>query len=479
MGTQRGYELAWEVPLGDGSPDDKSQSCIPGPAGGGSDLMLAWVDEVVIPLVLGKLGDEGMERGDVAISGGSQGGLTSCYAASARPDVFNRAACFSPSNCFNHGLEDVSALSKAIVSNFAKTGKLPKAVIAYQGAEVYGEDQMKYMMQEDDAWQSIGMQPLDRSLAKHPADPSIHQTYDFYTATTAPDHMIMSIQKPGGQHTPSTWMLEFHDSLINLYRPDRRDKNRKPRLDQNKYFSAKLANPPSPNLVTVEALDSNVASQFDYQNTVSNARFDAMEEANKVMADKIDALTAMLGSIPPMIAECTAARRARAAAAAGTGGEGDGDDEGGGGGDNNDDGDNGNRLSSTTDAAVPATTTTATTAATTTTSNNSNNSSMPVIPAADGSGNKGGRVAGTVIGVLIAIAMVVGIVVLYTRGSFDTLCDKFGRGGGNDAYKRAAAHTGISSPAGAGARGVRLNTAAVANASYQANYQAEALHSTA
>lgn len=84
MGNQRGYELEYEVPLGNG-PNDKNLSCIPGPAGGGTDLMLRWLDETVIPATLAKLG---MSRGEVSISGGSVAGLTSCYAASARPDLF-------------------------------------------------------------------------------------------------------------------------------------------------------------------------------------------------------------------------------------------------------------------------------------------------------------------------------------------------------------------------------------------------------
>ena len=310
MGNQRGYELEYEVPLGDG-PNDKNLSCIPGPAGGGTDLMLQWLDETVTPATLEKLG---MTRGEISISGGSVAGLTSCYAASARPDFISRAACFSPSNCFNHGSDYVSRFSKKIPENFAKTGKLPKAVIQYEGAEIYGENQMKYMMQEDAAWQAVGMQPMplgSGALVKHAADEKRFQPYDFYTAGPAPGHMIMSVIFPGGQHTPSTWMVEFHDALINLYRPSPADPNRKSRLDQNKYVSPKMAASPSASGggggggadVTIAELDVRITEQ----NVASNAKMAAMEQ-------KIDALTALVESLPPMIAECTAARRARAAA---------------------------------------------------------------------------------------------------------------------------------------------------------------------
>ena len=51
---------------------------------GGSQLMLQWLDEVVIPAVLAKLGEgRSVARGEVSITGGSVGGLTPCYAAVA------------------------------------------------------------------------------------------------------------------------------------------------------------------------------------------------------------------------------------------------------------------------------------------------------------------------------------------------------------------------------------------------------------
>jgi hypothetical protein len=43
----------------------------------------------------------GHSLGEVSIAGGSLGGLSSCYAASKMPLVFQRALCMSPSNCFN------------------------------------------------------------------------------------------------------------------------------------------------------------------------------------------------------------------------------------------------------------------------------------------------------------------------------------------------------------------------------------------
>jgi len=126
-GDQRGYELTYELP----ASENKSETCVGGVTGGGTHKMLEWVDLTVIPEVLKKLGN--MTRGEVSIAGGSIAGLTTCYAATSRPDFVSRAVCMSPSNCFNHRRTGEAGLVKHIKANFENLKKLPKAVIQYQG----------------------------------------------------------------------------------------------------------------------------------------------------------------------------------------------------------------------------------------------------------------------------------------------------------------------------------------------------------
>ena len=185
-----------------------------------------------------------------------------------------------------------------------------------------------------------------------------------------------------------------------------------------------------------------------------------MEETNKEMAQKIDALTALLKTIPPMVQECTAARRARAAAAA-RGGDSDGD--GGGDGDQ------------------PGTGTGTGTGGGGNAPNNSTNrsdSNNTVVPTGS-SGSKGGRIAG----VLFAIFAVICIGVMCLLNLKEICGDMRGCCGGDDAARRAGnSPSSISSPVDAGVRGARLNTAAVSNASYESNLKAQDfadMHSTA
>ena len=141
---QRTYELTYEPAL-----DFPGSSCIGGSRTGGSPLLLQWLDEDVLPAVLANLGEVGvgMERGEVSITGGSLGGLTSCYAAAARPDVFKRAVCSSPSNCFNF---QSGGLSSIITSNYAATGIAAKTVIQFLGQEVCECTAMKIQMSKEE-----------------------------------------------------------------------------------------------------------------------------------------------------------------------------------------------------------------------------------------------------------------------------------------------------------------------------------------
>jgi hypothetical protein len=232
--SQRTYELTYET-----AQDDDTETCISGNKTGGTPLLLEWLDENVIPAVLAAIGEEGMDRGEVSATGGSLGGLTSCYAAAARSDVFKRAVCSAPSNCFNAGL---GGLSRVITDTFASTGVRPLTVIQFFGAEVYMDDdnQLGYMVQEDEAWVSIGLEHLSNDVVNHPVDASTGVNYAYATLAPAPDSVVMSYVFPSGQHAPSTWEKEFAAALPNLYRasPPENFANRVPKAELMQYISA-------------------------------------------------------------------------------------------------------------------------------------------------------------------------------------------------------------------------------------------------
>jgi pimeloyl-ACP methyl ester carboxylesterase len=238
---QRTYELSYEK-----SMNYPNETCISGSRTGGSPLMLEWLDEEVIPAVLAKLGETGvgMERGEVSITGGSMGGLTSCYAAAARPDVFKRAVCSSPSNCYNYA---AGGLASIISSNYYATGVAATTVIQFLGQEVYDEDtsvqggdedQLGYLLRDDEAWQSIGLTPLTFKATYTAVDSATYVTHPYETiAPLESDHVVMSLLLPAGQHAPSTWEQEFAAALPNLYRANRPDKLRVPKSESLKYLS--------------------------------------------------------------------------------------------------------------------------------------------------------------------------------------------------------------------------------------------------
>ena len=186
-----------------------------------------------------------MTLAEVGIHGGSLGGLTSCYAASKYPDYFVRAICSSPTNCYNFGS---GGLSSVIGSNYAATGKTPKAVIQFHGSEMLSGDgkvdgdeyQMNFLIQEDKAWQSIGLVPVTLSSVYSPAT---KDAYGFYRLNPLPDRIIMSIVQPAGQHAPATWEQEFAAALPIIYRANRADKLRIPKSEFLAYYS--VSAPPS------------------------------------------------------------------------------------------------------------------------------------------------------------------------------------------------------------------------------------------
>jgi predicted alpha/beta superfamily hydrolase len=234
---QRTYEMTYAQAL-----SYPSESCISGRTGG-APLMLQWLDENVIDAVLARIGEPGvgMQRGEVSITGGSLGGLTSCYAAAARPDVFKRAVCSSPSNCFNYA---TGGLSPTITTQ-NNTGDKPYAVIQFLGsAETVDPTfrQLDYLMREDAAWLSIGMEhlPIARTSHWHGSD-AAGTTHAFASLSSpVPAHVIVSYMYPTGQHAPSTWEQEFAAALPNLYRASRPANfaNRVPKSEILQYLSA-------------------------------------------------------------------------------------------------------------------------------------------------------------------------------------------------------------------------------------------------
>ena len=229
--AQRGYELTYETDL------LQPNSCIGASPSGGTDLLLTFIEKTMLPAAMAKLG---MTLGEVSIHGGSLGGLTSCYAASKNPSLFVRAICSAPSNCFNwlNG-----GLSSVIPRNYVNTGNKPKTVIQFlsHGESVSGdgnendsdEKQMKWLLRDDAAWQSIGMIPVTSELSyTSPPD-----SFGYHNLKPLPNNVVMTLVSPGGQHAPMTWMQQFAAALPILYRADRRDKLRIPKSETLEYFS--------------------------------------------------------------------------------------------------------------------------------------------------------------------------------------------------------------------------------------------------
>ena len=215
---QRSYELTYA-----GQVADLSMTCDNGSPNGGTDLLLDWLDTVVIPAALEALG---MARGEVSIAGGSLGGLASCYAATHNPGVFARAVCMSLTNCYNWG---TGGLVPVIAANYeASGGQAPKAVLQFMGAEglveTFGADnatQFDFLVREEQAWRAAGMEPMTWSQVVHTSMWAPAAPFGYASLAQAPDHAIMSVILPGGQHAQTTWEREFAFALGHLYRPGR------------------------------------------------------------------------------------------------------------------------------------------------------------------------------------------------------------------------------------------------------------------
>lgn len=239
--NQRTYEMTYEKAL-----NYPNETCIYADETGGASKLLDWIDYDVIPSVLASIGEDGigMDRGEVSIHGGSLGGLTSCYAATYRPQVFARAVCSSPSNCYNFA---TGGLSTHIISNYLLSGVSAKTVIQFLGCEPYvrntssnqagDNNQLGYLIKDDEAWQTIGLKPFYMSTTYTAANAAKHIPYSYVTVDKLNDHIVVSYDNPAGQHAPSTWQQEFAWALLNLYRNDPYDKLRVPTIEALKYMS--------------------------------------------------------------------------------------------------------------------------------------------------------------------------------------------------------------------------------------------------
>jgi len=244
--NQRTYEMTYEKAL-----HYPNETCIYADATGGASKLLDWIDNDVIPSVLASIGEggTGMDRGEVSIHGGSLGGLTSCYAATYRPQVFARAICSSPSNCFNFAS---GGLSSHIISNYLESGVSAKTVIQFLGCEPYAsntssnqagdKNQLGYLIKDDEAWQSIGLKPFYVSTTYTASNDAKHIPYSYINVDKLNDHIVVSYDVPAGQHAPSTWQQEFTWALPNLYRNDPYDKLRVPTIESLKYMSVEFKN---------------------------------------------------------------------------------------------------------------------------------------------------------------------------------------------------------------------------------------------
>jgi len=229
---QRTYELTYAEQI------DVSLSCPQGTGPtGGSDKLLEWIDEIVIPKAVEALG---MTRGEVTIAGGSLGGLTSCYAATKNPAVFERALCMSLTNCFNFG---TGGLAPVITANYEATGKAPKSVIQFMGAEgvvatwgTSNQTQFDFMVKDELAWRSIGLEPMNWEVNKS-KQMWPGAAFGYTSELPAPKHAVMTMILPAGQHAQTTWEREFAVALPFLYRPSPTDPYRVPVSETLRYIS--------------------------------------------------------------------------------------------------------------------------------------------------------------------------------------------------------------------------------------------------
>lgn len=120
--SDRTYEMTFNI------CDPSLMDCDPATSGytvdntGGTDLLLSFITENVIPLVLDVIGMEA--GGEISISGASLGGLTAVYAVATRPLTFARAFSLEGDMPYNFG-----QIADYITGNYSLHGNRAKAAV--------------------------------------------------------------------------------------------------------------------------------------------------------------------------------------------------------------------------------------------------------------------------------------------------------------------------------------------------------------
>ena len=215
---------------------------------GRADDLIEFIVEDVLPAVYAKIG---MDLGEVSVAGGSLGGLFSCYAASARPDVFKRAICMSYSNCFQAQIEGY--FNDVVDHNAAShSGKgsnfIPKSITMMFGAEVFahnpkkgsdptlGDDQLGHLERDLAAWERSGLSRYGWAdgMTYVATGPDVRFPYGRVSGKVPPN-MVTAFLWTGGQHCPGSWSKYFHFALSLAYRPQPADPMRVPFVDAAKF----------------------------------------------------------------------------------------------------------------------------------------------------------------------------------------------------------------------------------------------------
>ena len=133
--------------------------------------------------------------GEVSMTGASYGGLTSCYAVSARPNYFRRAFCQSPSVWWNYG-----QLPPVIISNEGVNG-LPIAVAMYIGTtEMVVPECTSSTCNSTATWFSY-----------------VNETANaFLQAGLSMDRLFL-FTVDGGQHDVTAWATSFRTGIAQMY----------------------------------------------------------------------------------------------------------------------------------------------------------------------------------------------------------------------------------------------------------------------
>jgi enterochelin esterase-like enzyme len=161
---------------------------------GGNDKYFAFIQNTVVPAVLANLS---VTLGEVAMTGASYGGLTSCYAASALPQYFQRAFCQSPSVWWNY-----AELPDVIKSNAQLRG-LPKSVIMYIGTiEMQAPGFTNASQTETVSWFS-----------------RVNATAEAWRAGGLDSSNLRLFTLSGGQHDKTAWTSAFSEGIGHMYAP--------------------------------------------------------------------------------------------------------------------------------------------------------------------------------------------------------------------------------------------------------------------